>query len=179
MGEPPSPIDSRSASAPGGDAPSVSVIDDRPDGAVDPDRWRRLAVGVLRDEGITASAEMNVLFVDETVIGDLNQRFMGEVGPTDVLAFPIDTEDDDPIGSALAGPEGAGPPRLLGDVVICPAVAARNAAERGVGVDDETALLLVHGILHLLGHDHREPEETERMRHRERQLLARHHRGDR
>ena len=98
-------------------------------------------------------------------------------GPTDVLSFPI---DDEPIRAgvlpmrAAPGPGRSRPPTgrrlLLGDVVICPTVAARNAAEHAGTYDDEIALLVVHGILHLLGMDHEDDEEAERMERREQQL---------
>jgi probable rRNA maturation factor len=68
-------------------------------------------------------------------------------------------------------------PVLLGDVVVCPSVAARNATEHGVEEDDELALLVVHGLLHLLGMDHDAEDEAERMERRERELLARFHRS--
>ncbi|MCB1039254.1 MAG: rRNA maturation RNase YbeY, partial [Acidimicrobiales bacterium] len=112
-----------------------------------------------------------------------NQRFMGHDGPTDVLAFPIDDDDvligRSPDGSS-SGPD-RGPsddvPLLLGDVVVCPAVAARNAPSHAGTYDDELALLVVHGILHVLGHDHAEPDETAVMQAKERDLLSRFHRG--
>ena len=123
-------------------------------------------------------------------MAELNLRFMGEEGPTDVLAFPID--DDVVVQSARnADPTGPGPapdiepsdaPALVGDVVLCPAVAARNArshtgdGHRGT-FDDEMALLVVHGVLHLLGMDHAEEGEARAMRARERELLERFHRS--
>jgi probable rRNA maturation factor len=88
---------------------------------------------------------------------------MGKAGPTDVLSFPM---DDEPM---------TGVPTLLGDVVISPAVAAEQFADHAGTFDDELALLVVHGILHVLGHDHAEPEETAAMRSRELDLLERFH----
>ena len=88
---------------------------------------------------------------------------MDEPGPTDVLSFPL---DPDP------GPEPS--LRLLGDVVICPAVALRNAAGPA-GYEGELALLVVHGVLHVLGMDHADPEEAATMQARERELLDRYH----
>lgn len=167
--------------------PTIFVADEQHDRPVELDRWERLASAVLRDEGVAGDAELTLLFVDETTIAELNGRFMGSAGPTDVLAFPLDAQDPpkpgrDPDGGT-SGPmrdpffEDGSPPLLLGDVVVCPTVAARNAEERGVAVDDEIALLVVHGILHVMGHDHAEPEETAIMRAREVELLSRHHRG--
>ena len=117
-------------------------------------------------------------------MADLNQRFMGKDGATDVLAFPL----DDPIDAGRfpdagsTGPDRDPPeitelPLLLGDVVICPAVAARQAPEHAGSYDDEVALRVVHGVLHVLGMDHAEPEEAAAMQARERELLDRHHHG--
>ena len=84
---------------------------------------------------------------------------------------PVGPESD----AAAEAPRGAGVPVLLGDVVVCPAVAAVQAPSHAGTLDDELALLVVHGILHVLGHDHAEPAETVRMRARERELLEAHH----
>jgi probable rRNA maturation factor len=92
-----------------------------------------------------------------------------------VLSFPIDAEDDDHDDSGGADDGSADIPRLLGDVVVCPSVAARNAPAHAGTFDDEVALLVVHGVLHVLGHDHRDAGETAAMRDRERELLERHH----
>ena len=162
----------------------VHAADEQSEHAVEVARWSRLAGSVLEAEGVTADAEVSLLFVDEATIAALNERFLGRSGPTDVLAFPIDDEDE-PGGRTpdrgTPGPVSAEPepeqPRLVGDVVICPAVATRNAADHGVDTDDEVALLVVHGILHLLGMDHEDDEEAERMERRERELLARFHRS--
>jgi probable rRNA maturation factor len=147
---------------------------------VDVLRWVRLAQLVLREERVPPDAEVSVIFVDEQSISDLNERFLETPGPTDVLAFPID-EDAGPSGrqpdQGGRGPgspdEDPDPPVVLGDVVVCPAVASRQAGEHGHDLDDELALLVVHGVLHLLDYDHAEPAETERMRRREQELLAR------
>jgi probable rRNA maturation factor len=151
---------------------SVFVADEQTDHPVDAMRWMRLAEQVLVAEGVRGEAELSVLFVDEAVMTDLNKRFHGKDGPTDVLAFPI---DEDPV-EGYSPPEPEEMPVLLGDVVICPVVAARNAPEHAGTYDDEVALLLVHGILHLLGMDHLDDEEAEEMEARERELLAKFHR---
>jgi probable rRNA maturation factor len=146
-------------------------------------RWVRLAEAVIEAEGVKGEAELSMLFVEEAAMADLNKRFHGREGPTDVLAFPI---DDDPVeGGRSPDSGGSGPgytpdepsdvPLMLGDVVICPAVAARNAPEHAGSYEDEMALLIVHGILHLLGMDHLESEEAEAMETRERELLDRFH----
>lgn len=171
----------------------VFVGDEQADVVVDGARWQQLAESVLRHEGINGDAELSLLFVDETTIGDLNERFMGATGPTDVLAFPLEDDFVEPgrfPDSGTTGPvdprartDAPEPPLLLGDVVICPTVAARNAPEHASvekhhdgSLDDELALLVVHGILHVLGHDHAEPAETAAMQAREQDLLDRYHR---
>lgn len=161
----------------------VFVADEQSAHPVDVARWEALARNVLDAEGVSGDAELALLFVDEVTMTELNGTFMGSEGPTDVLAFPID-DDDVAIGRS---PDGSttGPdrdpanevPLLLGDVVVCPAVAARNAPSHAGTYDDETALLVVHGILHVLGMDHATPEETEVMQARERALLGRFHRS--
>ncbi len=161
----------------------VYAADEQSDVVVAVERWSALARAVLAAEGVVGDTEVSLLFVDEPTIAELNQRFLGRPGPTDVLAFPI--EDEAEPGGRFPDRGGPGPGAvrpeedrllLLGDVVICPAVAVRNAADHQVTVDDELALLVVHGILHLLGMDHEEDGEAERMEQREQQLLARHHR---
>jgi probable rRNA maturation factor len=164
----------------------VFVADEQGDHPVDVVRWEALARNVLEAEGVRGEAELALLFVDEATIAELNQRFMGHEGPTDVLAFPIDDDDEVLVGRSPDG-STAGPdrgtvdevPLLLGDVVVCPAVAARNAPAHAGTYDDELALLVVHGILHVLGMDHAEPEETQLMQARERALLAEFHRNPR
>ncbi len=149
---------------------------------VDTLRWVKLAEAVLAAEGVRGETEVSLLFVDETAIADLNSRFLGKDGPTDVLAFPIDEEPSDSGRSPDSGGTGPGfsgeaeeAPTLLGDVVICPAVAYRNAPEHAGSYEDEVALLVVHGLLHLLGLDHDEPDEAEAMEAKERDLLARYY----
>lgn len=162
----------------------VFVADEQAERVMDLPRWEALARAVLEAEGVSGEAELALMFVDEATIAELNGTFMGQTGPTDVLAFPIDASDDigtgrSPDGSTT-GPDREPPddvPMLLGDVVICPAVAARNAPAHAGTFDDEIALLVVHGILHVLGMDHATPEETEVMQARERDLLGRFHRS--
>jgi len=160
----------------------VFGVDEQSDHPVELARWVDLAGAVLRDSGIRGEAELSLLFVDELVMGDLNKRFMDKEGPTDVLAFPI----DDPIDSGRwpdsgsTGPDREPPeiaelPMLLGDVVVCPAVAARQAPTHAGSYDDELALLVVHGVLHVLGMDHAEADEAAAMQARERDLLDRFH----
>src|SRR5580704_8353925 len=90
----------------------------------------------------------------------LHERWMGQPGPTDVLAFPMDELRPPHLGGNRAGdPEPGDEPGLLGDVVLCPQVATEQAEKAGHSAQDELELLTVHGILHLLGYDHAEPEE--------------------
>ncbi len=148
--------------------PQVLAADEQSAVPVDVAHLEGVAAGVLHAEGVRGSCELALLFVDEDTIAELNSRYLHGTGPTDVLAFPMDSVPDRPPD------EGADVPVLLGDVVVCPAVAQRNA---GAGrTDDELALLVVHGVLHVLGMDHAEPEEAGVMQARERDLLARLHR---
>ncbi len=162
----------------------IYAADEQAEHPVAVDRWSQLARAVLEAEGIVSDTEVSLLFVDEATIASLNERFLDKQGPTDVLSFPIEDEVDRSGRSPDEGGTGPGSIEedtdrllLLGDVVICPAVAARNAVDHGVTFDDEIALLVVHGILHLLGMDHEIDAEAERMEQRERQLLARHYRA--
>ena len=159
----------------------IYAADEQADHPVSVDRWSPLARSVLEAEGIVGETEVSLLFVDEATIASLNERFLDGAGPTAVLSFPIEDEVDRSGRSPDEGGTGPGSIEadtgrrllLLGDVVICPAVAARHAEEHGVSLEDEIALLVVHGILHLLGLDHQVEEEAERMERREQQLLSR------
>jgi probable rRNA maturation factor len=122
------------------DQPPLIALDDRQNAAVDLKGLMTLARATLLGEGIV-DAELSISLVTEEEIAELHERYLHEAGPTDVLSFPLDEE---------AGEDGL---RQLGDVVIAPAVAARNHPDDPAS---ELRLLLVHGILHLLGHDHME-----------------------
>jgi probable rRNA maturation factor len=133
-----------------------------------------LARHVLTDMRVHPLAELSVLLVDESAMAELHVKWMGEEGPTDVLAFPMDE-------LRLPQPGGYGehsPPddeageKLLGDVVICPQVAAAQAVEAGQDAQDEIDLLCTHGILHLLGYDHGDPAEHAAMFGLQDRLLA-------
>ena len=163
----------------------VFAADEQSAQPVDALKLVQLAKAVLGAQGVKADSELSVLFVDEDAMAELNKRFLGKDGPTDVLAFPIDDDDvveggrsPDSLGPGNGvDPDSADPPNLLGDVVVCPAVAARNAPDHAGTYDDEMALLVVHGILHILGMDHEDAEEAEAMEQRERELLERFHRS--
>jgi probable rRNA maturation factor len=165
------------------DSPTVFGADEQRDVELEVSRWVRLARHVLADERVNErygnDVEMSLLFVDEVTIAELNVRFLGGDGPTDVLAFPMDDEvppggrQPDQGGRGPGAPADAGdPPSLLGDVVVCPVIASRQAAERGVPAEEEIALLVVHGVLHLLDYDHAEDEDAVVMRRREQELLG-------
>lgn len=127
-----------------------------------------LAELIVREEGYPEDAEVTLLFVSESEMASYNRRFLDRGGPTDVLAFPV----EDLLPGVVPDNEPHGPPLMLGDVIIAPAYVRRQATEHGVGFDDEMALMVTHGILHLLGYDHVEDDDAERMEARERQLLA-------
>jgi probable rRNA maturation factor len=179
------PTAARRARRGGFEDPEVFCADEQDAVPVDVSRWQRLAVDVLGAEGVSGGTELSLLFVGADDMAILNAEHMGSQGPTDVLAFPIDAPHIvDVSGARVRGPsrapdrspdDPADAPLLLGDVVICPEVAARQAPTHAGTLDDELALLVVHGILHVLGHDHDEPEQAARMRHRERELLSAHH----
>ncbi|GAA3214453.1 rRNA maturation RNase YbeY [Nonomuraea helvata] len=128
---------------------------------VDEESLVALATHVLGEMGINPLAELSIVVVDEDAMSELHEKWMGEPGPTDVLAFPMD--ELRPGGGARGDLESPTDPALLGDVVLCPQVAARQAEEAGHSTADELELLCTHGILHLLGYDHAEPEEHKEM----------------
>jgi probable rRNA maturation factor len=150
-------------------SPVVVAVDEQDELVVDLDRWSTLAQAALEYEGVP-TGELNLLFVETDSIRELNREHMGKDRPTDVLSFPLDDDD------GLPGET------LLGDVVVCPAVAAANAPEHdGQGhhrgsVDDEIALLVVHGVLHVLGYDHINDDEAEEMEALEQTVLLAHYR---
>jgi len=131
---------------------------------VDEAEFAALARYVLDELHVHPQAELAIIFVDTPTMTDLNKRWMDEDGPTDVLSFPMDELRP---GTA-AQPTPAG---LLGDVVLCPAVAAQQARQAGHSTSEELLLLTTHGILHLLGFDHAEPEEEKEMFSLQRRLL--------
>ena len=104
--------------------------------------------------GVSPLAELSVLLVGSAVMADLHERWMDLPGRSDVMAFPMDETGE---GGLLAGGRPDSPlggPALLGDIVLCPEVAAEQAAAAGHSMLDELHLLIVHGVLHLLGYDH-------------------------
>jgi probable rRNA maturation factor len=123
-----------------------------------------LARHVLDSLHVHPLAELSVLLVDTEAMSQLHERWMGESGPTDVLSFPMD--------ELRPGRDGApSGPGLLGDVVLCPEVARSQAVVAGHTVAEELLLLTAHGVLHLLGYDHAEPDEEREMFDLQRRLL--------
>jgi probable rRNA maturation factor len=125
--------------------------------SLDEGRLSALAAHVLDSEDVDDEAELSVLLVTPEHMKTLNARFAGEDRATDVLAFPMEDDED---------------ATLMGDVVICPRVADANARRYGHSLTDELEIVLVHGTLHLLGYDHQGPEDRAEMDRRLREVLS-------
>jgi probable rRNA maturation factor len=132
---------------------------------VDVRRTQQLARFVMDRMRVHPQAELCVTAVDEETIAELNAKWMEKEGPTDVLAFPMDELRP---GHVNEEPEEG----VLGDLVVCPVVAQQQAEAAGHAVQDELDLLTVHGILHLLGYDHGEPDDHREMFGLQARLLA-------
>jgi len=122
---------------------------------------------LLCELDINPLAELSVLLIDVDYMASLNEKWMDSTGPTDVLAFPMDELD-----TARRPDESDPSPSLLGDVVLCPAVAIKQASAAGHSFDAEIRMLTTHGVLHLLGYDHAEPDEEREMFAVQRRLLV-------
>jgi probable rRNA maturation factor len=142
----------------------VFVANEQSDVVVDERRLVSLMRLAATEEGVDPRAEVTVLLVERPAMASLKEKWLGEPGPTDVLAFPMDEQipEDEPY--------------VLGDIVICPDVAREQASATGEKVTDEVDLLLVHGFLHLVGYDHVRAQDARSMRHRERKILTEFHR---
>ncbi len=156
----------RSVAAAGRDGRAVSIDVNNESGVpVDASALMELSRHVLDRMHIHPLAELSVVLVDEGTMEQLHVQWMDEPGPTDVMSFEMDElrpgTDSKPSD-----------PGLLGDVVLCPAVAERQAREAGHSTEDELHLLCTHGILHLLGYDHAEPDEEREMFALQRDVLA-------
>jgi probable rRNA maturation factor len=150
----------------------VSVFVANESGAtVDEASLVELARHVLDQMGVAPMAELSILLVDVGAMEQLHVRWMNEPGPTDVLAFPMDELEGTRM-VAHPGDDEEPEPALLGDVVLCPEVAATQAAAAGHTTLDELHLLCTHGVLHLLGYDHADPEEEQAMFREQARLLA-------
>lgn len=140
----------------------ISVVSHREPEPLDLAAFERLAGFVLDREEAPVAVELSIAIVDLAEMTDLNLRYRGKEGPTDVLSFGC----DDPC--AVTAPDE---PITLGDVVISPEVAEEQAAALGHTIEEELNLLLVHGVLHLLGYDHESDDDSSVMQARERVLL--------
>ena len=121
----------------------------------------RFVIDAMR---VHPQSELSIIFVDTGVMSDLHVQWMDEPGPTDVLSFPMD--------ELRPGKDGdVTPAGTLGDIVLCPEVAVGQAKQAGHSTTEELLLLTTHGILHLLGYDHAEPEEEKEMFALQRKLL--------
>jgi probable rRNA maturation factor len=133
--------------------------------SVDDAALQRLATYCLDAMRVHPDADIAIVLVDEAAMEQLHVQWMGEPGPTDVLSFPMDElrpGNDDVVT----------PPGVLGDVVLCPQVAEMQAEGAGHSIMDELLMLTAHGILHLLGFDHADPEEEKEMFSLQRDLLV-------
>jgi len=131
---------------------------------VDTDRVLSLATSVREALKLHPMVDVGIIFVDEEPMTDLHVKWMDEPGPTDVLSFPMD--ELRPGSDLVPSPEG-----VLGDIVVCPQVAQRQAETAGHPAINEILLLVTHGMLHLVGFDHAEPEEEKEMFSLQRKLL--------
>jgi probable rRNA maturation factor len=153
---------------------SIEVANES-DRVVDEESLVAVARHVLDTMGVSPLAELSLMLVDVEHMTELHVKWMDLPGPTDVMAFPMDELN-------LRGSRGAGNapqdklgdtgPVLLGDVVLCPDIAATQAKDAGHSTEDELQLLTTHGVLHLLGFDHEEPEEHAEMFGLQGELLA-------
>lgn len=144
---------------------AIEIADSSGTDLVDPGLLSRQAAFLLDRLRLDPDAELSIALVDEPEMARLHEEWMAEPGPTDVMSFPMD--DLRP-----GEPGGVRPTGILGDVVLCPEVARRQAAQAGHVPERELALLLTHGVLHLLGYDHAEPEDHARMFALQDDLLA-------
>jgi probable rRNA maturation factor len=113
---------------------------------------------VIARMDVNPAAELSMLLLDTAAMADLHMRWMDLPGPTDVMSFPMDELEP---GGRPDSPEPG--PSMLGDIVLCPEFAAKQAETAGHSLGQELALLTVHGVLHLLGYDHAEPDEEKEM----------------
>lgn len=127
-------------------------VDDRSSAHVDPGPLVAQAQFLVERLGLHPETELSLSLVDVAEMTELHVRWMDLPGPTDVLSFPMDE-------LRVPGPGESPEPGVLGDIVLCPQVAAEQGEAAGHGLSAELELLLTHGVLHLLGHDHAEPEE--------------------
>jgi probable rRNA maturation factor len=137
-------------------------------GLVDAGRVRKIVRQVLKAEGVAAPYEVSLVFTNSEAVKQLNRDYRGVDEPTDVLAFYMLPQKEADSFFALP-PDGV---TRLGEVIISYPQAVEQAKEQGHATEKELALLVIHGILHLLGYDHEEPEEEAEMKTREKELLG-------
>lgn len=140
--------------------------------AVDEPSIASVARHALDAMRVNPLAELSIILVELDVMAELHQRWMELPGPTDVMSFSMDELDATRRPDSLDDPDS-----IIGDVVLCPAFAKGQAAEAGHSLGDELHLLTVHGVLHLLGYDHAEPDEEREMFALQSELLAGWHRA--
>ncbi len=125
-----------------------------------------LGIWVMDQMRVSTQSDLTIMFVDPDPIAQLHMRWMNLEGPTDVMSFPMDELEP---GGRPDAPEPG--PSMLGDIVLCPEFAGKQADSAGHSLGHELALLTVHGVLHLLGYDHAEPDEEKEMFGLQQQLL--------
>jgi len=136
-------------------------------GLVDENWVRKIAQHILKAESVAPPYEVSLVFTDSETVQRLNRDYRGVDAPTDVIAFYMLPEKETASAFVLP-PDGV---TRLGEVIISYPQAVEQAKEQGHSVNKELALLIIHGILHLLGYDHEKPEEEAKMRAREKELL--------
>lgn len=146
---------------------SVFVADEQSQ-PLDLPALRELASLVVSAEGYPENAEVTLLLVSNEEMSAYNRRFLDRDGPTDVLAFPVESL----IPGVVPETDPLGPPLLLGDVIVAPAYIDNQATTFGVSFDEEMSLMITHGLLHLLGYDHQSKADAELMEGRERYILS-------
>ncbi|CAB0775459.1 endoribonuclease YbeY [Corynebacterium diphtheriae] len=138
---------------------SIEVVNESGFDGVNEEALIDVATFVLGEMDVHPDAEATISVVDVATMSDLHVRWMNLEGPTDVMSFPMD-ELTPGMGRPDAQPFG---PAMLGDIILCPEFAAKQAAKAGHDMGHELALLTTHGCLHLLGYDHIEPEDEQEM----------------
>jgi len=137
-------------------------------GVVDSVRVKKIVRQVLKAEGVVSPYEVSIVFADSETVQQLNRDYRGIDEPTDVLAFYMLPQKEEADVSFALPPDGV---TRLGEVIISYPQAVEQAREQGHATEKELALLIIHGILHLLGYDHEEPEEESKVKEREKVLL--------
>lgn len=143
-------------------------VENRQDLPVDTGESSRLVTAALEAEGYPPNCQVSVVYVDDGTIADLNQEHLGGDGPTDVISLPLEHLAP---GKVPMVPED-GPPLHLGDIFIAPATVTKRAKGEEVEIGDRMALMVVHGMYHLLGWGHDDPDEAEAMEAREAAVLS-------